>query len=89
MPFGGIFDFENKSQKLEEVNGLLEDPNVWNDAEKAQKLGKEKRSLELVVHNLQNLEAGIKDAQELFEMAREENDDETFTRVSEADSASA
>ena len=83
MPFGGIFDFENKSQKLEEVNGLLEDPNVWNDAEKAQKLGKEKRSLELVVHNLQSLEAGIKDAQELFEMAREENDDGTLTSVSE------
>ncbi len=83
MPFGGIFDFENKSQKLEEVNGLLEDPNVWNDAEKAQKLGKEKRSLELVVHNLQALEAGIKDAQELFEMAREENDDGTLTSVSE------
>ncbi len=83
MPFGGIFDFENKSHKLEEVNGLLEDPNVWNDAEKAQKLGKEKRSLELVVHNLQNLETGIKDAQELFDMAREENDDDTLHSIAE------
>ena len=61
MPFGGIFDFENKAQKLEEVNGLLEDPNIWNDAEKAQKLGKEKRSLELIVHNLQSLETNLKD----------------------------
>jgi len=83
LPFGGIFDFENKSHKLEEVNGLLEDPNVWNDAEKAQKLGKEKRSLELVVHNLQNLETGIKDAQELFDMAREENDDDTLHSIAE------
>ena len=84
-PFGGIFDFDNKSQKLEEVNGLLEDPKVWDNAENAQKLGKEKRSLELVVLNLQSLEAGIKDSQELFEMAREENDDETLQSV-EADS---
>lgn len=85
MPFGGIFDFENKSQRLEEVNGLLEDPNVWNNAEKAQKLGKEKRELELVVNNLITLENSISDSSELFEMAREENDDDTLLSV-DADS---
>ena len=85
MPFGGIFDFENKSQRLEEVNGLLEDPNVWNEAEKAQKLGKEKRSLETVVTSLQSLESGLNDSLELFEMAREENDDDTLVSV-ESDS---
>jgi len=81
LPFGGIFDFETKSQRLEEVNGLMEDPNIWNDSEKAQKLGKEKRSLELIVHNLQSLETNLKDAKELFEMAREENDDDTLLSV--------
>ena len=81
FPFGGIFDFENKSQRLEEVNGLLEDPKVWDNAEKAQKLGKEKRELETVVNTLQTLEIGIKDGQELFEMAREENDDDTLKSV--------
>jgi peptide chain release factor 2 len=81
FPFGGIFDFENKSQRLEEVNGLLEDPKVWDNSEKAQKLGKEKRELETVVNTLQMLEIGIKDGQELFEMAREENDDDTLKSV--------
>ncbi len=81
MPFGGIFDFENKLQKLEEVNGLLEDPKVWDNSEKAQKLGKEKRELELVVHNLQGLEASLNDSRELFEMAREENDDDTLLSI--------
>ena len=81
MPFGGIFDFENKLQKLEEVNGLLEDPKIWDNAEKAQKLGKEKRELELVVHSLQGLEANLNDSRELFEMAREENDDDTLLSV--------
>lgn len=81
MPFGGIFDFEGKSQRLEEVNGLLEDPNVWNDSEKAQKLGKEKRSLETVVLNLAQVEKSLQDSHELFEMAREENDDDTLKSV--------
>jgi peptide chain release factor 2 len=81
LHLGGIFDFENKAQKLEEVNGLLEDPKIWDNAENAQKLGKEKRSLELIVHNLQGLESNLKDARELFEMAREESDDDTLMSV--------
>jgi peptide chain release factor 2 len=81
LPFGGIFDFEGKSQRLEEVNGLLEDPNVWNDSEKAQKLGKEKRSLETVVLSLAQVEKNLQDSQELFDMAREENDDDTLKSV--------
>lgn len=81
MPLGGIFDFENKSQKLEEVNGLLEDPKVWDNAKKAQELGKEKRTLELIVHNLRDLESSIKDSQELFEMARDEGDEDTLLSI--------
>ena len=79
--YGGIFDFEAKRQRLEEVNGLLEDPNIWNNALKAQKLGKEKRELELVVNNLLTIESNISDALELFEMAREESDDDTLISV--------
>ena len=81
MPFGGIFDFESKNQRLEEVNGLLEDPKIWDDNAKSQKLGKEKRELELVVNTLNSVEGGLKDAQELFEMACEENDDDTLLSV--------
>ena len=44
-------------------------------------MGKEKRELETVVNTLQTLEIGIKDGQELFEMAREENDDDTLKSV--------
>ncbi len=78
---GGIFDFETKNQRLEEVNGLLEDPKVWDDNAKSQALGKEKRELSLIVDALTSLESGLKDSQELFDMAREENDDDTLLSV--------
>ncbi len=80
-PYGGIFDFPAKSDKLEQVNAELEDPNIWNDQKHAQNLGKEKKSLELVVHTLTRLQAGLQDAGELFAMAREENDDDTLASV--------
>ena len=63
------------------MDGLLEHPDVWNNPENAQKLGKEKRMLEGVVNTLNNLETGISDSQELFEMAKEENDDESLLGI--------
>lgn len=82
---GGIFDFENKQQRLEEVSQLLEDPSVWNDNERSQKLGKERRELEALVKNLVDINQGLSDATELYEMAREENDDAALISI-EADS---
>ena len=32
--FGGIFDFDAKVERLEEVNAELEQPDVWNEPEK-------------------------------------------------------
>jgi len=81
MRFGGIFDFENKQQRLEEVSQLLEDPNIWNDNERSQKLGKERRELEGVVKSLVDIDAGIRDASELFEMAKDENDEGTLLSI--------
>jgi peptide chain release factor 2 len=83
--FGGIFDFENKQQRLEEVSQLLEDPAIWNDNERSQKLGKERRELEGLVKSLVDIDAGIRDASELFEMAKDENDEGTLLSI-EADS---
>jgi peptide chain release factor 2 len=79
--FGGIFDFDKKSEKLEQVNEELEDPTVWNDPKRAQDLGKEKKALEAVVHTLIKAEADLQDANDLFAMAREENDDDTLEAV--------
>jgi peptide chain release factor 2 len=81
MRLGGIFDFENKQQRLEEVSQLLEDPKIWNDNERSQKLGKERRELEGLVKLLVNIDAGIRDASELFEMAKDENDEGTLLSI--------
>ena len=70
-----------KSEKLEQVNAELEDPNVWNDQKRAQDLGKEKKSLEAIVHTLIKIDAELSDARDLFEMAREEKDEDTLVAI--------
>jgi len=59
----------------------LEDPKIWSDNAKSQALGKEKRELGLVVEALIHLQSGLQDAQDLFDMAREEDDDATLLSV--------
>ncbi|HMM73315.1 MAG TPA: PCRF domain-containing protein, partial [Rhodocyclaceae bacterium] len=73
--FGGIFDFDAKKARLSEIEAAQEDPAVWNDAERAQALGRERKSLEAVVTQLGALARGLDDAQDLFEMGRAEEDD--------------
>ncbi|HEY6897585.1 MAG TPA: peptide chain release factor 2 [Rhodocyclaceae bacterium] len=74
-------DFDVKAEKLTELNRELEDPGIWNNAEKAQALGKEKKSLEAVVLTLSNVSQHLTDARELFDMAKDEGDDDTLISI--------
>ncbi len=80
---GGIFDYDQKFDQLSAVSRELEDPKVWDNAERAQELSKEKKTLEGVVLTLNRVKDGLKDAEELFAMAREENDDDTLLAVAD------
>jgi peptide chain release factor 2 len=59
----------------------LEDPEIWNDQDRAQALGKERASLEAVVVNMDELTSGLGDGADLLEMAVEEGDGETVDAV--------
>ena len=62
----------------------LEDAAVWNEPERAQALGKERAALEAVVNTLTALDGQLKEAQELLELARED-DDAHIVQVVEVD----
>lgn len=78
---GGIFDFDEKSERLIEVSRELESPGVWDDPERAQKLGQERASLEKIVTTLSKHRDILNDAQDLLELAAEEKDQDTFDAV--------
>lgn len=81
MIFGGIFDYEGKKDRLEEVVGLSEDPQLWNDPKKAQAIGKERKVLEDIVLTLDHIHSGIDDSRILLDMAITENDEDSFIAV--------
>ena len=60
---------------------LQQDPNTWSDRALNEKIGKEKRNLENIVHQADELTHQIKDNQELFDLAKEEGDKETLKTI--------
>lgn len=79
---GGIFDYANKKERLEEVSLELESSDVWNQPERAQALGKERAALEAVVKTIDDMDSGLEDIEGLVELAIEEDDEDTFNEAS-------
>ncbi|WP_325893835.1 peptide chain release factor 2 [Grimontia sp. NTOU-MAR1] len=77
----GYLDYDAKKERLEEVNAELEQPDVWNEPERAQALGRERASLEAVVETIDQLDQGGEYITELLELAVEENDQDTFDEI--------
>ena len=59
----------------------LGEPDVWNDPDRAQALGKERSSLEAVVNTIETMDQGIADCRDLIDMAVEENDEDSLADV--------
>lgn len=73
MNYGGTFDYTAKIEKLQELDHELQDPTIWSHPEKAQQLGKERAQLHEVVNTFQQLEKGLKEINDLYELAIHEN----------------
>ena len=81
MLFGGFFDYPTKQRRLAEVSRECEDPQLWTDPEKAQKLSQEKSQLEDIVHLIDHLEEQIHTSAELLELAAADDDHSLVTEL--------
>ncbi|HEY3520318.1 MAG TPA: peptide chain release factor 2 [Rhodanobacteraceae bacterium] len=77
----GYLDYPVKRERLEEVTRELENPNVWDDPQRAQDLGRERARLQQIVEGLDQIGSGLNDAEELLELAASENDEASVQGV--------
>ncbi|MES2661845.1 MAG: peptide chain release factor 2 [Pseudomonadota bacterium] len=77
----GYLDLDRKSERLEEILRELENPNVWQNPENAQLLGKEKAELEHIVGQFKSLSKSSADILELIELADAEQDESLFEDI--------
>jgi len=77
-------DWETAEHRLEEFNALIEDPDLWNDPAKAQKLMRERQMLVDAIDTCKSIEQDLSDSVELIELGEMEEDDEV---VADAEAA--
>src|ERR1041385_1146505 len=72
---GGDFDWEPALRRLDELNARVEDPTLWDNAEHAQSVMRERTRLAASVEAVQALERDLADAIGYAELADEEGDE--------------
>ena len=69
----GIFDFENKKKKLNQLNLEINKKGFWDNPQYAQKVSIEASTIEKLITSLSSLENDLKELKELIELTEEEN----------------
>ena len=70
-------------ERIKEIEELENSPNFWEDAKKAAQIQKEKNRLTRILEKYNEAKTALEDAQELFELASEEEDSETLQMLFE------
>ncbi|MGE5546796.1 MAG: peptide chain release factor 2 [Solirubrobacterales bacterium] len=68
-------DWDQGLRRLDELNALSEDPNLWNDADRAQKLMQERTRLDGQINGCRAVERELDDLLGLIELAELEGDE--------------
>ena len=68
-------NWDTALHRLEELNAMSEDPNLWTDAAKAQKLMRERQTLADAIGAYQALAGDLKDNVDLIELGEAEGDE--------------
>jgi len=75
------FDVAGLTEKLSQINKTTEEEGFWDDHEKAQKLLKEKKSIESKIEEYEKLNTEFEDIGILIEMAQEEEDQSMVSEI--------
>jgi peptide chain release factor 2 len=81
---GGIFDWDNATIRLQELNARAEDPDLWNDSQNARAVMRERQQLEDSINAYTELETGLNDNLELIALGDEEGDKEIVADAEKA-----
>ncbi|WP_138465483.1 peptide chain release factor 2 [Poseidonocella sp. HB161398] len=77
-------DIETAPHRLEEFNAMTENPDLWNDPEKAQKLMRDRQALVDALATYDGLKQDLADNAELIELGEMEDDQEVIAEAEDA-----
>lgn len=78
MNFGDVFDLDAKQRQLADLVQQLEDPELWQDPDRARRLSVEKTPLEALCQQANGIKQQLTDLPMMFALADEEQDQALF-----------
>ena len=76
-----VFDVTQNEGQIKELEKISMSENFWNEQEKARETLKNKNKLEMIVERWRKLKNNIDDAEILFNLASEEDDEKTIEEI--------
>ena len=77
-------DYDSASYRLEEFNAMIEDPSLWDDQERAQKLMRDRQILVDAIATYEGIRQDLSDNMEMIELGAAEDDEEVVKDAEEA-----
>ncbi|MBO39884.1 MAG: peptide chain release factor 2 [Rhodospirillaceae bacterium] len=74
-------DWDNALRRLDELNAIAENPNLWSDQSKAQGIMRERTKLEQSIEEVREIEQELEDNITLIELGETEDDEGTLNEV--------
>ncbi len=81
MNLGGLFDLAEKKEKIKQLEEKMSAPDFWDDQKKAQQTIAEANALKDKVETFETIERKTEDAELMYEMAKEEEDQELLEEL--------
>ncbi|MEM1233811.1 MAG: peptide chain release factor 2, partial [Pseudomonadota bacterium] len=81
---GQRMDVETAAHRMEEFDAMIEDPNLWDDQARAQKLMRDRQSLMDKMATYESIKGELTDNIELIELGEAESDEEVVTDAEDA-----
>jgi peptide chain release factor 2 len=78
---GGVFDFDSKKKRLEELNQLTSKPDFWNDADKAQTVLKEQAGIKNALDSWEKHRADLEEARFFLDLSKDEKSEEALNEA--------
>ncbi len=76
-----IINPDKLQSRLKEIEKIESDPSFWSDAKEAAKISQEKNRITSVLKRYDEAKSSVEDSFEIFEMAKEEEDEESIEEL--------
>ena len=81
MTYGGHFDISSKKDEIDKLTHTTEDPNFWNDREKAEETLSKQKELKYLVNSIENLKVEIESTLEVLKLLEVEFDENLYEDI--------